>query len=247
MIYLIVSDIHSNQPALDQVLATEKADEVLFLGDIIGYGASPEYCYQKFRDLGGKGVMGNHEYGAVRPDTLVHFSENAMLGVLHSMKVLSKENLDHMQRLPETLKIGDLLLCHTMLGHPLEFPYVFPQDKDSYYLKESFQRMAKEGVQVLFTGHTHKPCIFKQLPDGSIETYKTAQGELFLDEQRYVINAGSVGQPRNGSPLAHYVLYDTKLRKVTFRSVSYDVDLAAKKIREAGLPDFLADRLYRGI
>ncbi len=247
MKYLILSDIHSNKQALKKVINEEKYDEVLFLGDIIGYGGDPYYCYKTFLDLGGKGVMGNHEYGIVYPPSLLNFSENARLGVIYSSSHLSDEFKEHMSNLPGFLKVGDAVLCHSMLENPFSFQYVFPEDKDSLFLRESFKKLRELKATVMFTGHTHKPCIFKEKSNGIIERYQSMGGDLYLDDHLYVINVGSVGQPRNKNSKAQYVLYDTIQNKVTFKSMEYDIKAAAKKIGEEGLPEFLGNRLYDGI
>lgn len=247
MKYLILSDIHSNKQALKKVINEEKYDEVLFLGDMVGYGGDPYYCYKTFLELGGKGVMGNHEYGIVYPPSLLYFSENARLGVIYSSKHIPQEFKEHMENLPGYLQIDQMVLCHSMLENPFNFQYVFPEDKDSMSLKGSFNKLKELGGKVLFTGHTHRPCIFKEKPDGLIERYQSMEGDLYLDDQLYIINVGSVGQPRNKNPKAQYVLYDTSLHKVTFRALEYDIKGAAKQINEVGLPPFLADRLFNGI
>lgn len=247
MKYLILSDIHSNIQAFSKVVENEKYDKILFLGDVIGYGADPYLCYKNFLELGGEGVIGNHEYGVIKPFTLVNFSENARLGVMHAIKSLPKEYVDHMKNLPEFLQMEDFILCHSMLGFPFEFPYVFPEDKDSIFLRESFSNMKKHGVKIMFTGHTHKPCIFKYKSDETIEMYDSKSGDIYLDENYYIINVGSVGQSRNSIPKAHYVVYDTSIRKVSFSALDYNVREAANRIEEEGLPDFLAKRLYLGI
>lgn len=247
MRYLIVSDIHSNIQAFIKVVETEKYDQVLFVGDIIGYGGDPYLCYKKFLELGGIGVLGNHEYGAINPHALVNFSENARLGVLYSVENLPKEYLSHMAQLKSSLIVEDFILCHAMLNDPLQFYYVFPEDKDSVYLQDTFGKMAEAGVKAMFTGHTHKPCIFKQNEKGMTEIYKSSNGDLFLDDNLYVINVGSVGQSRNGVPMAHYVVYDSIARQVSFRSLEYNIKDASQSIIKAGLPEFLAERLFLGI
>ncbi len=247
MKYLILSDIHSNKQALNKVISEEKYDEILFLGDVVGYGGDPYYCYKTFLDLGGKGVMGNHEYGIVYPPSLLQFSENARLGVMYSSKHLPEEFKEHMENLPGFIQIDQMILCHSMLENPFSFQYVFPEDKDSIYLKGSFKKLKELGGNVMFTGHTHRPCIFKEKIDGKIEQYKSMEGDLFLDDQRYIINVGSVGQPRNKNPKAQYVVYDTSRHKITFKALDYDIKGAAKKIKEEGLPPFLGERLFDGI
>lgn len=247
MRYLILSDIHSNYQAFSRILEEEEYDAVLFLGDIVGYAGDPYLCYKTFLECGGRGVLGNHEFGAIKPHTLLHFSENARLGMQNTLRSIPAEYVTHMATLPDVLEVEDFLLCHTMLGKPMDFPYVFPEDKDSPYLRESFQLMRSQNKRILFTGHTHRPCIFKESLTGQIETYKAHDGVVYLDEQPYVINVGSVGQPRNGNPKAQYVVYDALERRVTFKSQKYDISGAEARIREAGLPDFLWQRLYQGI
>lgn len=247
MRYLILSDIHSNIQAFTKVVETEKYDKVLFVGDIIGYGGDPYLCYKKFLELGGVGILGNHEYGAVNSQSLINFSENARLGVLYSKEHLSEEYLSNMAQLKSSLIVEDFILCHAMLNDPLQFYYVFPEDKDSVHLKDTFGKMAEAGVKAMFTGHTHKPCIFKQNEKGMTEIYKSSNGDLFLDDNLYVINVGSVGQSRNGVPKAHYVVYDSIARQVSFRSLEYNIKDASQSIIKAGLPEFLAERLFLGI
>ena len=246
MRYLILSDIHSNYDALSAALRDDTYDKVLFLGDIIGYAAEPDRCYDKFLDLGGVGVMGNHENGVVHPETLFMFSDNARKGILYTMKNLKERNLEHLKHLPFKLYIEDFVICHTMLDAPEDFSYVFPEERHSRHLMDSFARMKQEGVHLLFTGHTHHPCIFRE-DEGEIEVYRTNEAEIYLDDKYYIVNVGSVGQARNGLPKAQYAVYDSEERKISFKAVEYDIEEAARKIREAELPDFLADRLFEGI
>lgn len=246
MRYLILSDIHSNYDALSAAIREENYDKVLFLGDIIGYGAEPDRCYDKFLDLGGIGVMGNHEFGVVHPETLFMFSDNARKGILYTMKNLKLRNLEHLKNLPFELRIEDFMLCHTMLDSPKDFNYVFPEEKYSGHLEDTFARMRREGIHLLFTGHTHHPCIFQEA-DGAIEVYRTNEAEFFLDDKYYVVNVGSVGQARNRLAKAQYAVYDSEERRISFKATEYDIEEAARKIRAAGLPDFLADRLFDGI
>lgn len=246
MRYLILSDIHSNFQALTKVLETEKYERVIFLGDIVGYGADPYFCYKKFLEYGGVGVVGNHEYGVMHPETLIRFSENAKKGILYSIKNLPKEYIDHMKELPETLMMEDFILCHAMLGNPLSFQYVFPENKDSIFLEESFEKLRGSGHKIQFTGHTHRPCIFKKKENEPVEVYPIHHGDIYLDDAYYVLNVGSVGQSRNGIPKAHYAVYDSVKRRVMFRAVEYDIKEAAERILKADLPEFLGQRLYLG-
>ncbi|WP_312654447.1 metallophosphoesterase family protein [Proteiniclasticum sp.] len=247
MKYLILSDIHSNIQALNKVVDNEKYDRIIFLGDIIGYGADPFLCYKKFLELGGESAMGNHEYGVLNPLSLMNFSENARLGVLHTIKNLPEEYVNHMRNLPEYIQLDDCIFCHSMLDQPLDFSYVFPEDKDSIFLLASYRRMSELGAKIMFTGHTHKPCIFKMTGNEGVEIYPSKDGDIYLDDKLYIINVGSVGQSRNSIPKAHYAVYDTDERKVSFKSVDYNIREAAGRIEEEGLPELLAKRLYLGI
>lgn len=247
MRYLILGDIHSNSEALEEILGNEKYDKVLFLGDIIGYAAEPDKCYDRFLQLGGLGVLGNHESGAIRQESLFIFSSNARKGILHALKTMKPENLEHMKSLPLSREVSDIAICHTYLDAPADFNYIFPEDKDSVHLKKTFSIMKQKGIRALFTGHTHTPCIFRESSDGSVEVFKTGESVLFLDERPVVINPGSAGQARNRVPRAHYAVYDDVLKKVTFRTRDYDKSSTARKIREADLPEFLALRLFEGI
>lgn len=246
MRYLILSDIHSNYQAFTKILSSEKWDAVLFVGDIIGYGADPYFCYKKFLELGGTGVLGNHEYGVIEPATLSKFSENARKGILYTIKHIPEEYVEHMRTLPTVLEVEDFVLCHAMLGDPLSFQYVFPENKDSLYLAESFDVLHSLNKKIQFTGHTHRPCIFKKNNQEAIEVYPIHHGEIYLDDAYYVINVGSVGQSRNGIPKAHYVVYDSVKRGVIFRALDYDIKEAAERIFKADLPEFLGQRLYLG-
>lgn len=247
MHYLIAGDMHGNWDALNAVLehtADEVVDRVLVLGDLVGYGASPNEVVQTIRELPVpyEAIRGNHDKVVAGIDTGENFNPTALLAARWTTETLAPDNMRFVTELVQgPLPIEtDLTICHGSLV-----------DEDEYLLSsvDAMDSFASSEGQVTFFGHTHIPSMFL-LRDGRVEVSVLEGDELVLDLEpgvRYLLNPGSVGQPRDRDPRAGYMLFDSVSRQVVARRIDYPIDRAQERIRQAGLPDILADRLSVGI
>lgn len=223
-----ISDIHSNIHALKEVLKKIQnldLDEIYCCGDIVGYYTFPKECVDLLRDYKIKSVMGNHDLAVVEGKTS-WFKELGAAGVKFSQKQLSKDDKEYLKKLPYKMLFDhdgvSFYLCH---GSPRDnlFEYIQPYTPDA-----TLKKMAKGVVaDVIVSGHTH------------------VQMEAEVDSQLF-LNAGSVGQPRDGIPKACFMVFDTDASKASWYRVSYDIESATKSIVENNLPHALASRLYDG-
>ncbi len=240
MRYGIFSDVHSNLEALEVVLKAieeEKVDQFLCAGDLVGYGAEPAACLTLLREKAVQSVCGNHDVAVTGRMDLDWFNEAARAAVEWTSKQISQTDRSYLNDLKLVWNNSDLALVHGCLYEPEQFHYVItPADaQPSFHLQKT---------PVAFIGHTHTPGIFIQ--EGMNLSFQRVP-ELHLDSRcRYLVNVGSVGQPRDGDPRAAWCLYDTQKQTLQIRRVSYPVEQAQAKIRKTGLPGFLADRLMVG-
>ncbi len=251
MRYLVISDIHGNLEAFRAVLAhaaRKRRDAVLFLGDAVGYGAAPNQVIERLRHLGQKvyGVRGNHDRVVLDPEQgAVFFNPHARHAAAWSAEVLTPVNRRYLETLPVGPRVIEegLGICHGS-----------PSDEDEYLFSETEAHAAFRDVPaaVTFFGHSHVPCMFDLTAEGGQENLvgmllRGNRVVIDLDPaRRYLINPGSVGQPRDHDPRASYAMYDSAIRRFTLHRVPYNVDAARKRILTAGLPGILADRLVRG-
>lgn len=243
MPYLIVSDIHGNYEALQAVLgdARGRYDEILCLGDLVGYGADPNPVTAWARDNLQSVVRGNHDRACTGTDLLEYFNPSARAAALWTRNALTPDNWSYLQSLPA----GPLRIPE---GPGFDLVHGSPWDEDEYLVGlEDVRFLMREHLltKLTFFGHTHVQGGFLLTPRSvaGIKADRTLQLE---PDYFYLINPGSVGQPRDGDPRAAYALYSPQDRTVEFGRVRYDVAKAASKIREARLPESLAMRLYEG-
>lgn len=246
MKYLIISDIHSNLESLSAVLAQvkrKKFDRVLVLGDLVGYGANPNQIIDIIKRFKASTVIrGNHDKVASGLENGDNFNRAAMQSALWTRNKLTAENRSYLTRLPQGPLIvdGDLLVSH---GTPLdEDAYIF-SDYDAY---EVFQVM---DFKLCFFGHTHLPVIYA-VSNQRLYTFRPTGERIkveLVNGFKYLINPGSVGQPRDKNPMASYAIYDSENRTITFRRVEYSITKTQGKILRAGLPQSLANRLSIGV
>jgi diadenosine tetraphosphatase ApaH/serine/threonine PP2A family protein phosphatase len=245
MRYLILSDIHANIDAFETVLehAAGAWDKVLVLGDLVGYGAEPNAVVDRVKELAPEAVIrGNHDKAACGIDDGSQFNHVARLAALWTGSQLTPENLDYIRGLPMgPLQIDDLAeICH---GTPFdEDHYVFDGNDAAMALRSASRPLC------LF-GHTHLPAEFKVI-EGTLEGYALdPDHDVVIPLQRggrYLINVGSIGQPRDGDPRAGYGVLDDETREVRAFRVPYPVEKAQQRILSAGLPASLANRLALG-
>ncbi len=242
----VLSDIHANLEALEAALkAVERlgADRVVTCGDLVGYNADPNAVVERVRDLGILTIMGNHDAVACGIEEPDHFNPHARAAVLWTREALTPENRAFLRGLRPQARIGrEVLIVH---GSVLERDaYLFEgrgTGGDFEALRVNYPR-----VKVAFFGHTHYPVTFSQGPKGAlVETDHNAAVRLQRGH-RYLVNPGSVGQPRDGDPRLCFAVADMKEGVVERHRVGYRSADAARKVRKAGLPDHLAWRLEEG-
>jgi predicted phosphodiesterase len=241
MRYGILSDVHSNLEALDAVIKAyqkEGIDKYICVGDIVGYAANPIECIEKIKSQSPITVAGNHDWASVSLLSIDYFNPAARQAILWT-----KHNLDAGSRyFLESLKLiyenEDLVLVHGTLDAPQDFNYMI----DIGSAQETL-RIFKGNI--CFVGHTHICGIFIEDKNGRIH-YEEEEHIVVEDENKYIINVGSVGQPRDGNPKAAYCIYDTEKKEINIKRVDYNVEAARKKVIEAGLARFLGDRLLVG-
>ena len=239
MRYAIVSDIHSNLEALEAVLESargERIDRYLSTGDIVGYGADPEACLRRIRDLDPVIVAGNHDWAVAGRLSLDFFNSYAREAIEWTRARLDADAKRWLGALPLTAKLGEITLVHATLHGPENFDYLLTA-YDAHLSLEILD------TPICFVGHSHVPVTFAQ--NGSV-TFSFASEFSMDGTEKAIVNAGSVGQPRDGNPEASYGIYDTEARLVEVRRVSYDIGSASRKILAAGLPPVLAERLWLG-
>jgi diadenosine tetraphosphatase ApaH/serine/threonine PP2A family protein phosphatase len=240
MLTAIVSDIHGNLEALEAVLADVRAqrpDRIVCLGDFVGYGASPNECIERLRPEIVGAVIGNHDVAAIGRLQLTYFNNDAAVAARWTDVRLTAENRAYLEALPYTFRLPDVLFVHASPEAPEEWRYVL-SPADAQY------EMATYPEPLCFIGHSHYPGAFAL--EGSRIRY-TRDAEIRLEPgRRYLVNVGSVGQPRDGDPRAAYALHDEAAGRVRHVRIDYDVAAAGERIRSAGLPDFLAARLEWG-
>ena len=245
MKYLVVSDIHANLQALDAVTAAAEGgwDRALVLGDLVGYGADPNAVIERVQALDAVAVIrGNHDKAACGIDDGSNFNQVARYAAAWTADTLLPGYRDYLRNLPAGPQIIDGLLeiCH---GAPF--------DEDHYIFDAADARRAlgtARRAACLF-GHTHLPVVFEQSASTLDGFIPDERGETRLElasETRYLVNVGSVGQPRDGDPRAAFAIYDAGERTLLMRRVPYDVQAAQRRILAAGLPASLANRLAIG-
>ncbi len=247
---LLLSDIHSNLEGLQACLAAAPScDKVVNLGDIVGYGGSPNEVTEEARKLGGLFVRGNHDKACTGVMGVEAFNPVAGLAALWTMKKLTPENLEFLKNLPH----GPLPLNGT---EDIQLVHGSPIDEDEYIivLGDAVEPLMRSSAHLTFFGHTHIQCVFS-VKDNKLEMmrpmYRSKDEpeiyEVKLEKgARYLVNPGSVGQPRDGDRRAGFGVFDTESYTFTFRRVPYNIQGAQKRIMEAKLPDRLATRLADG-
>ncbi len=239
MRYAVISDIHSNLDALEAVLAEidrEGVDQIVCVGDIVGYAACPKECLDIIRGREIPCVAGNHDYAAVDKTSIQYFNPDARDAILWTRDQLSQDEKDYLAGLPLTLEFDDFTLAHGTLQNPELFDYI----QTIYDAHLSFEALRNT---ICFLGHSHVPITF--FNDEPISYFMEPEIPL-AESEKLLVNVGSVGQPRDQISLACYAIYDDVESMIWIRRTPYDIDAAARRIREAGLPAMNADRLAYG-
>jgi diadenosine tetraphosphatase ApaH/serine/threonine PP2A family protein phosphatase len=246
---LVLSDIHANLEALEACLeAAPPHDQVFNLGDIVGYGANPNEVVERARGLGQIFVRGNHDKACAGLTNLAGFNPIAGVAARWTQKQLTPENLEFLRALPQ----GPVAATENV-----NCVHGSADDEDEYVLlsQDALPLLQRSQRQITFFGHSHIQCSFlleqKGRFQGVLPSYPARTGEQQFEvrlkaDAKYLINPGSVGQPRDGDPRAAFLLYDAGEGLITFHRVPYDIKEAQTKILATGLPPRLADRLAEG-
>ncbi len=242
----IISDIHSNFEALKEVMnkiSDLNIDKIICLGDVIGYGPSPNKCLELILQNTDTILMGNHEFALLHPEYLQFFSSNAKAGINYTKQVLLKHYFLKINEFGLTKSIDNLMFSHSCISQPTSFKYI----TSIFHAMDEFKFFGDN--QILFIGHTHYPIIFEENSGKYSEIKADDELEIeFRDGLKYIVNVGSVGQPRNGDSRSTFFVYETQKKIGRYYKVFYNIDVVYEKIKNIPeLPIFLGKRLYKGV
>jgi diadenosine tetraphosphatase ApaH/serine/threonine PP2A family protein phosphatase len=246
MLLAVLTDLHANREALEACLthAQERsADQYAFLGDLVGYGADPAWVIDKviaYVNRGAYVLMGNHDLGVLQ-DGRKDMNPNARFVVEWTRQQLDQGQLDFIRDLPMQFEIGDNLFVHANAWAPDRWEYVDGT-------MEAARSMRATHANITFCGHVHTPSLYHMNHAGKVGSF-TPVSDLSVPLsklRRWLVQPGSVGQPRDGNPAACYAIFDTQQSELTFFRVPYDTETASQKVLAAGLPASLAQRLIHG-
>lgn len=228
----IISDIHSNYQALTKALSVidrSRIDQIYCLGDVVGYGANPNECVALVRERSVACVLGNHELASIDPSFARHFTKPGRVAAEWTNRTLTPEHLSYLQSLPYTVQTELLTFVHASPSAPNEWEYV-------QSLQSAERQFAAFSTQLCFIGHTHIPSVCGE----NLKTF------VFKKGMRFLINVGSIGQPRDGNPQLSFGILDTELWTYKAIRADYDISGAAKAIIDRRLPAILGQRLFDG-
>jgi predicted phosphodiesterase len=235
----IFGDIHANLEALEAALSDANEQGVtnyVCLGDVVGYNADPVACLNIVRDMNCPTVKGNHDEDASEDHSLEAMNPVAATALQWTREQLDDDQRLWLKKLRMVRQVGDYTIVHSTLDQPLHWNYVTNRF-------DAMSNFSYQFTQLCFHGHTHVPRVYvkgdkvREVPPLSVNIEPNS---------KYFINAGSVGQPRDGDPRASYVIFDHSSKTIIFRRIEYDIETTQRKIIEAGLPVTLAERLAEG-
>lgn len=240
MVFIVISDVHGNRQAFEAVIESfpkDKDTSVLYAGDIVGYGGDPGKCIEMLCSLGARSVLGNHDAVLTGERDILSMNEYAREAIRWTERHLDPGGYEHLRSLPLVLEDGTFTMVHGTLHDPEKFMYMFREE-------DAARSFAFLRTGICFIGHSHVPGIFECV-DGRVSRISGEKISLKRDA-KYIVNAGSVGQPRDGDSRACYCVYDTGAGIIEFKRVKYDIITARRRIIDAGLPEYLGDRLLAG-
>ncbi|MBV8197088.1 MAG: metallophosphoesterase family protein [Candidatus Eremiobacteraeota bacterium] len=240
MRYAILSDVHANVDSLQAALSkTAAGDVVVSLGDVVGYGPNPNEVVALLRDRARHAVLGNHDLAALENFGVENFNEAARAAIAWTQGVLDDTSRAWLNLLPYELRFPEFLLVH---GAPVSyFEYIL--DKE-----DAAAAFDRTDAQIIFVGHTHIAQYWVRDAGGAIgHKHMQHGGSLeFEPEKRYIVDVGSVGQPRDLNPQASFAIYDPAANGVEWLRYAYPIEEVQRKMRAVRLPRYLVDRLSRG-
>ncbi len=240
MSFALISDIHSNLEALTEaykyIKKRKDIEEIIILGDIVGYGANPNECIKVCKRISKYIVAGNHDRAAVNPSVRLIFNVSAAKAAKWTENVLKDEYVHFLKNLPLTLNKNRFLFVHSSPHNPEEWSYLW----NNWEAKFQFQAFDRN---ICFIGHSHIPAIFSE----NNSPQKKNDKFFFSKNEKYIVNIGSIGQPRDRNPKLSFVIFNENELSVEYIRLNYNIKKAADKILKANLPPMLADRLYYGL
>ena len=239
----VLSDIHGNLEAFCRCLNDidlSAVDQIVNLGDSIGYGPDPEEVIRLLYNRGIPNILGNHELATIDKNFRIWFTPQARKSIEHTQKYLSSASLSYIKTLPAFKEVAGALLVH---GCPPDSPTIYLNHMSLSEIRAAFD---SNRFTIAFVGHTHHLVLIRY--DGKDLVFTPLSKNNIVLEQgyRYIVNAGSVGQPRDGDPRAKYVIWDNRLNTLEVRRISYDMARTAAKIKKRGFQSRDADRLFFG-
>ena len=235
----LFGDIHANLEALEAVLddaAGQHVSDYVCMGDIVGYNADPGACLERVRLMDCPTVKGNHDEDASGSHSLENMNPVAAAALEWTRAQLSEEQRQWLRRLRMVRQVADFTVVHSTLDQPSHWNYVTNRF-------DAMSNFSYQFTQICFHGHTHVPRVY--IKNDRVQEVAT-DSLMIEDGEKYFINVGSVGQPRDGDWRACYVIYDIDRQLVSFRRVEYDIAETQRKIQAAGLPEMLAERIAEG-
>ncbi len=241
MKYAIISDIHGNLEALESVLEDierQRVDAILCLGDIIGYGPNPNECVSIIKRMAQISLAGNHDYAPLGKIDITYFNQWARNAIHWTAGRLTPASVEFLLSLPLIKKLNNFTIVHATPEDPEEWDYITTVD-------DAIKNFPAFDGQVCFIGHSHVPLVVAM---NDRQEFRIIRDNpfIFREDERYIINVGSVGQPRDLNPKAAYAIFDSEEKRYELKRIPYNFKKTQSKIIEAGLPEFLALRLERG-
>jgi diadenosine tetraphosphatase ApaH/serine/threonine PP2A family protein phosphatase len=241
----ILADIHANRQAFEACLGAARArgaERMILLGDYVGYGADPEWTLETVMgmvDGRAMAVLGNHDEAVSTPT--ITFNAAAQAAIEWTRGRLGVEQRRFLSQLPLSLQEDDRLYVHSEASSPASWRYV-------QSTSDAARSLMATSLHVTFCGHIHSPALYSMSAAAKMTSFVPASGVAvqLLPRRRWLAVLGAVGQPRDGNPAASFAMLDTGSQEITYCRVAYDVETAARRIRENGLPLWLADRLLIG-
>ncbi|MCP4634371.1 MAG: metallophosphoesterase family protein [candidate division Zixibacteria bacterium] len=235
------SDVHANLEALKAVLSdaqSEKVDKMFFLGDAVGYGPDPNECVELIAENAETCLMGNHDYAALGLLNTINFNSYAQQAIEYTQRVLTRENKEKIADFELEAFFKEFHMVHATPEHPNQWDYIVSLED----AEENFPHIKK---QICLIGHSHYPAIICNSNGSAPEIIRDTS--IRLDKKnKYIVNIGSVGQPRDRNSASCYLIYNSKGRTIKLQRVSYNFKLTQEKMAKAELPEYLITRLEKG-
>ncbi len=241
MKYAIISDIHGNLAALKKVfqrIDELECDRIVCLGDVVGYGPFPNECCDIIQQKADICIIGNHDHAAIGRTSIEYFNKYAKSAIWWTADELTDDHKEFLQNLPDQVEENDLLFVHAAPIEPLSWNYILTL----YDAQDNFDAFDNKAC---FIGHSHKPVLYSY-EDGEFPSHEPGPNLKLFDGFRYIVNVGSVGQPRDNNPKSCFGVYDIESGLFQFERVAYDLRETQAAMEEKKLPTFLIERLALG-